>query len=74
MSYTKFDPVRSIRRIKNIARMAEAGAGSLGHLRGMDIETLLREMHLLVGYLRYVEGYEIDYAIINKSHLEQTTP
>ena len=75
MSESKFDPVRSIRRIKNIARMAEMRADSLeGHLHVTDIESLLREMHLLVGHLRYVEDYTIDYAIIHKSHLEQTTP
>lgn len=64
----------TLRRIKNIARMADARASATRSIFHGDVESLCKEVGQLLGYLRYVEGYELDYAIIHKSQLEQPTP
>lgn len=64
----------SLRRIKNIARMADARASATRSIFYGDVDSLCKELRQLIGHLRYVEGYELDYAVVHKSQLEQLTP
>lgn len=66
--------ISTLRRIKNIARMADARASATRSIFHGDVESLCKEVRQLLDYLRYVEGYELDYAVVHKSQLEQPTP
>ena len=55
-----------LKRIKNVARMTEARAESIGHIRARDVDSLLNEVMLLTRTLKH-EGYVIGYTVTHKS-------
>ena len=58
----KRDNTSRLKRIKNIAHMAEMRAEAKGHVTYLDVELLMSELNLLLNSLRR-EGYAVRHLI-----------